>query len=84
MYVWERWGLLWGKITVYKTSLNWQGNGETNFGNKFECEERLCVCRNGPIAVSQGQKLARKKVFYKTVDKIEEHENFFNAMVACY
>lgn len=42
-----------------------------------------CVCRNGPIAVSQCQKLARKKVFYKTVDKIEEHENFLDATVAC-
>jgi hypothetical protein len=42
-----------------------------------------CVCRNGPIGVSQSQKLARKKVFYKIVDKIEEHENFLNAMVAC-
>jgi hypothetical protein len=36
-----------------------------------------CVCRNGPIA------MARKKVFYKIVDKIEEHENFSNAMVTC-
>jgi len=42
-----------------------------------------CVCRNGPVAVSQGQKLTRKKVFYKIVDKIEEHENFLNAMVTC-
>jgi hypothetical protein len=51
---------------------------ETNLNVK-----KGCVCRNGPITVSQGQKLARKTVFYKTVDKIEEHENFFNAMVAC-
>jgi len=51
---------------------------ETNLNVK-----KGCVCRNGPIAVSQGQKLARKKVFYKVVDIIKEHENFLNTMVAC-
>jgi hypothetical protein len=40
---------------------------ETNLNVK-----KGCASKNGPVAVRQGQKLARKEVFYQIVDKIEE------------